>query len=210
MTPNRIFELESLLVPALKGKLELLQPQDEREAIVLQALENFLKNDQMGVFAADFPSQSHKQHFAASFFSYGVIEEMLSDINVEDIIINGLKPIYIHHAQDGFISTDKCFSSRKELDLFINKLLVFAGRKDFDKIVNLELPNLAGRVNIIKAPFGPQLCHQTRKSFDRSRGAIMALLGRAIHPSGQHYHRRRTGDRENDIAQRAFEFCAGV
>lgn len=158
MTPNRIFELESLIVPALKGKLELLQPQEEREAIVLQVLESYLKNDHLGGFAADFPSQSHKQHFAASFFSYGVIEEMLSDINVEDIIINGLKPIYIHHAQDGFISTGKCFSSRKELDLFINKLLVFAGRKDFDKIVNLELPNLAGRVNIIKAPFGPQLC----------------------------------------------------
>lgn len=158
MTPQRIFELESLLVPALKGKLELLQPQEEREAIVLQVLENFLKNDQLGGFSADLPSQTHKQHFSANFFSYGVIEEMLSDINVEDIIINGLKPIYIHHAQDGFVTTGKSFSSRKELDLFINKLLVFAGRKDFDKIVNLELPNLAGRVNIIKAPFGPQLC----------------------------------------------------
>lgn len=76
---------------------------------------------------------------------------MLSDINVEDIIINGLKPIYIHHAQEGFISTGRQFNTRKELDHFIQKLLVFAGRRDFDKIINLELPNLAGRVNIIKA-----------------------------------------------------------
>lgn len=157
MTPNRVFELESLLVPSLKGKLELLQPQDEREAIVLHYLEEFLKHDNHG-FIADFPTITQKQYFAASFFSYGVIEEMLSDINVEDIIINGLKPIYIHHAQEGFISTGRQFNTRKELDHFIQKLLVFAGRRDFDKIINLELPNLAGRVNIIKAPFGPQLC----------------------------------------------------
>ena len=158
MTPSKIFELEYLLIPALKGKLELLQPQEEREAIVLGILEDFLKHDHRGLFTSEFPTQNHKQYFAVNFFSYGVIEEMLSDINVEDIIINGLKPIYIHHAQDGFVSTYKKFSSRKELDHFINKLLVFAGRKDFDKIVNLELPNLAGRVNIIRAPFGPQLC----------------------------------------------------
>ena len=158
MNPTKIFELEFLLVPFLKGKLELLQPQEEREAIVLNILEDFLKRDQRGIFVSEFPSLNHKQHFATNFFSYGVIEEMLSDINVEDIIINGLKPIYIHHAQDGFISTPKRFTTRKELDHFINKLLVFGGRGDFDKIVNLELPNLAGRVNIIRAPFGPQLC----------------------------------------------------
>lgn len=158
MNANKIFELESLLVPFLKGKLELLQPQEEREAIVLHILEEFLKQDTKGAFASEFPSLSQKQHFAINFFSYGVIEEMLSDINVEDIVINGLKPIYIHHAQEGFVSTSKRFSSRKELDLFIDKLLVFSGRVKFDKIVNLELPNLAGRVNIIKAPFGPQLC----------------------------------------------------
>src|SRR5437867_1197379 len=132
MNQNKIFELESLLVPLLRRKLELLQPQDEREAIVLQVLEEFLKNDLRGTFAAEFPTQSHKQYFAASFFSYGVIEEMLSDINVEDIVINGLKPIYIHHAQDGFVPTNKRFSSRKELDLFIHKLLVFAGRGELE------------------------------------------------------------------------------
>ncbi|MBL8012545.1 MAG: CpaF family protein [Candidatus Omnitrophica bacterium] len=158
MNQAKLFELESQLIPLLRRKLELVQPQEERQATVLQALEEALKNDHRGVFTVEFPTQVHKEQFAANFFSYGVIEEMLSDINVEDIIINGLKPIYIHHAQDGFVSTNKRFSNRKELDLFIHKLLVFGGRGDFEKIVNLELPNLAGRVNIIKAPFGPQLC----------------------------------------------------
>lgn len=158
MNRPKAIELEYLLIARLKGKLELLQPHEEKEALVLGALEDVLKNDSRGLFVSEFPTQSQKEHFVTAFFSYGVIEEMLSDINVEDIIINGLKPIYIHHAQNGFISTGKQFPNRKELDLFIQKLLLFAGRKDFHKIVNLELANLAGRVNIINAPFGPQLC----------------------------------------------------
>ena len=158
MNRSKIIELEYLLLPRLRGKLELLQPHEEKEALVLNALEDVLKNDSRGLFVSEFPTPSQKQHFVTNFFSYGVIEEMLSDINVEDIIINGLRPIYIHHAQDGFVSTGKNFPNRKELDLFIQKLLIFAGRKEFHKVVNLELANLAGRVNIISAPFGPQLC----------------------------------------------------
>ena len=68
-----------------------------------------------------------------------------------------LKPIYIHHAHKGFIATDKCFQSQKEFNNFIQKLLVFAGRKSYHKIANLELANLSGRVNIIDSPLGIQL-----------------------------------------------------
>jgi flagellar protein FlaI len=158
MNRTKAIELEHLIIPRLKGKLELLQSQDEREAILSEALEDVLKTDIKAVFLSEFPTQNHKLQFIRNFLSYGVIEEMLSDINVEDIVINGLKPIYIHHGQEGFISTGKRFANRSELDLFIKKLLLFAGRREFNKIINLELANLAGRVNIIHAPFGPQIC----------------------------------------------------
>ena len=91
------------------------------------------------------------------FLSYDIIEELLYNADIEDIIVNGLKPIYIHHGQKGFIVTDKCFASRKELNNFVQKLLVFSGRKGYHKIANLELANLAGRVNIIDSPLGVQL-----------------------------------------------------
>ena len=89
--------------------------------------------------------------------SYGIIEDLLYNVDVEDIIINALKTIYIHHAHKGFIATDKCFKSPKELKNFIQKILVFSGRKNYHKIANLELANLAGRVNIIDSPLGVQL-----------------------------------------------------
>ena len=63
----------------------------------------------------------------------------------------------MHHAQKGFISTGKSFTTSRELDLFISKLLLFCNRKGRTKLMNLELPNLEGRVNIAFSPFGPQL-----------------------------------------------------
>jgi len=41
---------------------------------------------------------------------------------------------------------------------------VFSGRQTFDPIMNIELPNLEGRVNIVKSPFGPQLTITKAKS----------------------------------------------
>ncbi|MCK5180325.1 MAG: CpaF family protein, partial [Candidatus Omnitrophica bacterium] len=95
--------------------------------------------------------------FISNFLSYGIITEVLCDGHVEDIIINNLKPIYIHHSEKGFIATEKNFSNQKEVVLFIKKLLLFSGKTAERKIINVELPNLEGRVNIAHSPFGPQI-----------------------------------------------------
>ena len=44
--------------------------------------------------------------------------------------------------------------------MFIKKLIVLSGRdhvRDIPEIMNLELPDNGGRVNIVQSPFGPQL-----------------------------------------------------
>ena len=115
-------------------------------------------NDEGKAFADSICRQTkEKCILSKNFCLYGIIEDLLYDADVEDIIINALKPIYIHHAQKGFIATDKCFHNQKEFNNFIQKLLVFSGRKTYHKIANLELANLAGRVNIIDSPLGVQL-----------------------------------------------------
>jgi flagellar protein FlaI len=55
------------------------------------------------------------------------------------------------------VKTDKKFESQKELDIFVKKLIVFAGRRNIKQINNLELSSIAGRVNIVQSPFGPQI-----------------------------------------------------
>ena len=71
--------------------------------------------------SAGFPCQLHQ-------FEARQEPSAFCDSDVEDIIINSLKIIYIHHAQLGFIPTTKSFSSHREVDLFVRKLLLFAGR----------------------------------------------------------------------------------
>jgi flagellar protein FlaI len=153
---NEHLELERLTLLKLAGKMTLMLSDADRQTIIKAALEEVLK-DEGSAFANDMASSENRASFIKKFMSYGIIEDLLFNIDVEDIIINALKPIYIHHAQKGFIVTDKIFHNQKELNNFIQKILIFAGRKDYHKIANLELANLAGRVNIIDSPLGPQL-----------------------------------------------------
>jgi flagellar protein FlaI len=156
MHKKEYLELEALLLQKLIGKMTLMLSTDERISVVKAALQELLA-DEGKAFAHTLVSNEDRNTFIKEFLSYDIIEELLYNAEIEDIIVNGLKPIYIHHGQKGFIATDKCFGSRKALNNFVQKMLIFSGRKGYHKIANLELANLAGRVNIIDSPLGVQL-----------------------------------------------------
>lgn len=149
------FELR--LVEELLGKMTLLQDQTEREDLVSESIQRILAKGEFADSKEYLNQSGNRVRLIKDFLSYGIITELLCDVNVEDLIINSLQPIYVHHSQKGFISTHKHFQNQKELDLFIRKLLLFANRRKLEKILNLELPNLEGRVNLVLSPFGPQL-----------------------------------------------------
>jgi flagellar protein FlaI len=157
MNKNIRFDLEEQLLEKLRGKLRLLQPQSEREDLALTALEDVLLTDKAKKFSGEFSSPEEKSRFVREFLSYGIIEQFLCNSSVEDIIIHGQKPIYIHHTDSGFVSTNVQFESLRQLDIFIKKLLVFGNRDGYKNIIDLELFNLGGRANIIVSPFGPQI-----------------------------------------------------
>lgn len=152
--------LESLIVDKLWGKLTLLQSQTEKEEAIVSILDFATGSDDKERLKKEMQKLSgteEKIKFVRGFLSYGLIEDLLCDSEVEDIIINSLNPIYIHHSQKGLVSTDRKFASQRELDLFMKKLILFSGRSEIKRIMNLELPNLEGRVNIVMSPFGPQI-----------------------------------------------------
>ncbi len=160
MDKTKIIELENLLIEKLYGKLSLLSSREEREGAVLSILSQPGFDSDKEVLERELKrlaGEEEKINFVNGFLSYGVLDELLKDPYVEDIIINGLNSIYIHHALQGLVSTGKRYETQKELDLFVRKLLLFSGRKELKKVVNLELPNLEGRVNIVYSPMGPQI-----------------------------------------------------
>lgn len=160
MEYRKQIQLEYKLVERLSGKIRLLQEFEERLATVDAELTALLQEDDGQHFKHEMEelcNEDVKKNFVREFLSYGAIHPLMSDFEVEDIIINAIKPIYIHHSQKGLVSSGICFQSREELDLFVRKLVLFSGRKTIDNIMNIELPNLEGRVNIVASPFGPQL-----------------------------------------------------
>ncbi|HQO58626.1 MAG TPA: ATPase, T2SS/T4P/T4SS family [Candidatus Omnitrophota bacterium] len=167
MEKKEKIKLSMLLLEKTYGKFRVMQDYAEKIQIIRNALNDILKNDTPGQFKRakeELNVEEVQQSFINEFLSYDQIDKFLGDFNCEDIIINSLNPIYIHHGSKGLIATDKKFTTLDDLNLFIKKLIVFSGRQTFDPIMNIELPNLEGRVNIVKSPFGPQLTITKAKS----------------------------------------------
>ncbi len=158
-----ITDFKIRIIEALAGKLNLSQDYGERKRLVCEAFLELAKiPEEKGLikkvgFSADMDSA---QAFAEDFLSFDVIAEFLKNPDVEDVVIDGLKPVFIHSSKDGFVKTDKKFDNSKDLEMFVKKLIIFSGRNNINnigEILNLELPDNSGRVNIVHSPFGPQL-----------------------------------------------------
>jgi flagellar protein FlaI len=161
MNKHRL-EVQSKILEQLFGKISLLQTQEEKEKAVLGVIADTYGNTPADTLfqsktVSELNTEEGREIFLKDFFSLGAIEELLMDPNTEDIIINALNPIFVHHTYRGLIKTDKKFETQRELDVFVKKLIVFAGRKSICQINNLELPLIAGRVNIVQSPFGYQI-----------------------------------------------------
>jgi len=155
MEKERI-EIENAMLDNLAGKILLLQDPTRKREFIFKAFLEVYNSPQVQRFIKKYKDLNVDKFFE-EFLSYGVIEEFLADPDVEDIIINFLSPIYIHKTKVGMVRTGRSFPSQEELDLFIKKLIVFSGRKTINKINNVELSEIKGRVNIVYSPFGPQI-----------------------------------------------------
>lgn len=148
------FERE--ILNKLSGKIFLLQDLTKKRDVIFQAFLEVYNSPQTQKAIKKSGGLDVESYFK-QFMSYGIIEEFLADPEVEDIMINYLSFIYIHKTKAGLVKTDKKFNSREEIDLFIQKLIIFSGREKIKKINNVELAEIKGRVNIIYSPFGPQI-----------------------------------------------------
>ncbi len=152
--------LENTVLDNVVGKITLALRDEERESIVMDALLDICSDieDKFEVKkSAILKSLQEKEKFVKDFFSLGIIEDLLENSDVEDIIINSLSPIFVHTSSSGLVKTGKRFKTKQELDLLIKKMLIFAGGKKLNKINNLELHNMKGRVNIVSSPLGHQI-----------------------------------------------------
>ncbi len=159
---KRKVDIEARILDKIMGKINLIQNDKEKKEIVSAIIselygasreDTFMQSQTMN----ELMREDEREKFIGDFFTYGIIEDLLKDPDIEDIVINSLNPIYIHHTYQGLVRTDKRFTSQKELEVFMKKLVTFSGRTHLRKLNNLELANIQGRVNIALSPFGPQI-----------------------------------------------------
>jgi flagellar protein FlaI len=152
--------LENKILDVLKNKIDSSLVAKEKSNIFLDTFTGFcsdLKNQGASDEKACLWDDRLRDDFLKELRSYGMIDLLLNDPLVEDIIINGTQPIYIHHTIDGLKKTESRFSSLEEINLLIKKLLVYDGKKELKKINNLDLLDMRGRANIVYSPFGPEI-----------------------------------------------------
>jgi flagellar protein FlaI len=159
---KRKVDVEARILDKIVGKINLMQSDHEKKDIVSAIITELYGASREDTFMqsqtlTELMSEEEREKFLGHFFSYGIIEDLLKDPDVEDIVINSLNHIYIHHTYQGLVKTDKKFTSQRELEVFMKKLVAFSGRTSLRKLNNLELANIQGRVNIALSPFGPQI-----------------------------------------------------
>ena len=101
MNKHRL-EVEAKILEQLFGKISLLQTQEEKEKVVIGAITNAYGDTPKDALfqsraVSELNTDAGRETFLKDFFSLGVIEDLVKDPNTEDIIINALNPIYIHH-----------------------------------------------------------------------------------------------------------------
>ncbi len=160
MSKKELMAIESKVLEKLSGRINLMQSYEEKERVILDILSEIygeIDKKALKEEARVLKSEQERKQFVRDFLSYGIIGDLLVDPGVEDIIINSLNPIYVHHSQKGFVKTDKRFETQAELEIFIKKLIILSGHTSMKEIANLELENIKGRVNIVLSPLGPQI-----------------------------------------------------
>jgi len=155
-------EKEERLLEKLVGRLSFVQTREEQERIVGDAVREVYGR----------VGEEKRDAIIRDVLGYGEIDDLMKREEIEDIMINGLKPIFIFSTKDGMVKTDRRFRTLGQLNLFVKRLLVLSGKEKLDYINNFHLPE-GSRANVIASPFGPQV---TIRKFNKRPLSLIDLI----------------------------------
>ena len=150
------------IISKLAGKIPVIESMKDVEEAVLGLLAS--QHSEMGAH--------ERAALAAEVASFGPISVLMADQAAEDIMINALNPIFVFDSQQGMVKTGIRFKTYSELDAFIKRLLLFAGKSEMGRISDLCLPGGA-RANVVLSPLGPQI---TIRRFKQQPPSIIDLV----------------------------------
>lgn len=167
----------------LSEKLSGIHDKGERSKFIKEAAKGILPDatdDELEAISADCET-------------FGVIDKYLSDINIEDIMINNTQNIFVYRAKTGSMKTPDVIKSKSELDSLISKFKMYATTSTANnQIFDVHLPN-GSRVNIAESPMGADI---TIRNFRQTALSILDLV--------------RTGELSYHMAARFWLYVDGL
>ncbi len=104
---------------------------------------------------------------------FAPIDEYLADEQVEDIMINNTRNIFIYHSRVGDEKVAERISNKHDLETFVKKLKMYTTTTTANKnILDVHLPN-GSRANIIESPLGADV---TIRNFKKTAMSIIDLI----------------------------------
>ncbi len=165
MDEQSLYLLEEAVLETLESKLTSVETKEEvalQIASIAKTINPSISKDEIKSVVDDANN-------------FRPIDDYLVAEDVEDIMINNIKNIFLYTNSRGGIKSDARVASRKELDIFVKKLKMYATTDTANSnIFDVHLPN-GSRANIVQSPLGADI---TIRNYRQHAMSIIDLINR--------------------------------
>ncbi len=165
MDEQSLYLLEEAVLETLESKLTSVETKEE----VAQKIASIAKTINPSINKEEIKSVVDDAN------NFRPIDDYLVAEDVEDIMINNVKNIFLYTNSMGGVKADVKVASRKELEIFVKKLKMYATTDTAnDNIFDVHLPN-GSRANIVQSPIGADI---TIRNYRQHAMSIIDLINR--------------------------------
>ena len=156
--------LEEILLKKLEGKFVNIDYNEKLKLIKIASKE----------FYPNIDDESIAKIFE-DLNTLGSISKLIEDKNIEDIMINNTRNIFIYDSNEGYKKMDFKINSSNELEKFVAKLKLYKTNEIAkSNIIDVHIPN-GSRANIISSPRGYDI---TIRNFRQEPFSIIDLINK--------------------------------
>ncbi len=160
---DKIYDLKLAAYNAMSEQLSKIPEEADRNRYIERIVKG-IKPD---------ASEDEVNEIVADSKKFEPIDKYLYDPNVEDIMINNTKNIFVYTSTAGSVKADERIASKKDLELLVAKMKMYATTAVANKkIFDVHLPN-GSRVNIVESPLGADI---TIRNFKPKAMSIIDLI----------------------------------
>ncbi len=158
-------ELEMKILERLEGKFVNLESDEQKKQLLIETAKSL------------DPSASPERIDAifSDTQDLSPIEALLSDENIEDIMINNTQNIFVYDSRKGQVKTAERIGTTAELFKFVSKLKLFSTNSvSKGNILDVHLPSKS-RANIVSSPRGYDI---TIRNFRKAPYSVIDLINK--------------------------------